>query len=183
MSGVRSAVLYYLSSNIASFEKLKSAKVRSLTIEGGSPKTKSLFLFLLNFLCGLSFNQFVEKLYIGVAEGSISPSKSLCNVGVRLGLIHWHVVNPGQHLTCKWGSKFGKYFFLLKIHFERFKSYLHKKKGDKILSRNTIVKVRGGRVGRVWSKTILSRFLIFGIFPYCHFDNLNTWILKTSLTW
>ena len=57
---------------------------------GGHPKPNpySELLFLLNFLCALSFIQFVEKLYIGVAEGSISPSKSLCTVGVRLGLIH-----------------------------------------------------------------------------------------------
>ena len=33
-----------------------------------------------------------------------------------------------------------------------------------MLSKKTIVKVRG-RVNGVWSKTILSRFLIFGPFP------------------
>ena len=57
---------------------------------GGHPKPKpySEMLFILNFLCVRSFTQFVEKLYIGVAEGSISRSKSLCTVGVRLGLIH-----------------------------------------------------------------------------------------------
>ena len=48
------------------------------------PNPYSELLFPLNFLCALSFTQFVEKLYIGVPEGSISPSKSLCTVGVRL---------------------------------------------------------------------------------------------------
>ena len=52
--------------------------------EGGhqKPNLYSELLFPLNFLCALSFTQFIEKLYI--PEGSISPSKSLCTVGVRL---------------------------------------------------------------------------------------------------
>ena len=37
--------------------------------------------------------------------------------------------------------------------------------GDNILSKNTIVKVRGG-VSEVWSKTILSRSLILRPSPY-----------------
>ena len=58
--------------------------------EGGQPKPNPYLelIFSLNFLCARSFTQSVKKLYIGVAEGSIPPSKSLCTVGVRLGLIH-----------------------------------------------------------------------------------------------
>ena len=43
-----------------------------------------------------------------------------------------------------WGPSF-ELFFLLKIHFERFKSYLHQKKfRGEIISKKTIVEVRGG---------------------------------------
>ena len=57
-------------------QKLKRAKVWSLTIEGGhtKPNPYSDLQFLLNFLCALPFTPFVEKLYIGVFEGSISRS-------------------------------------------------------------------------------------------------------------
>ena len=41
------------------------------------------------------------------------------------------------------------------------------KKFKKILSKKTIVRVRGG-VSGVWSKTILSRFLILEPFPSKH---------------
>ena len=58
-----------------------------------------------------------------------------------------------------------KIFFLLKIHFERVNhNNITKKLSEKILSKKIIVKVKGG-VSGVWSKTILSRFLIFGPFP------------------
>ena len=77
------------------FEQRKGPKIKkheSMVFDhrggGGHPKPNSELQFLLIFLCALSFTQFVEKLYIGVVEGSISPSKSLCTVGVRLGLIH-----------------------------------------------------------------------------------------------
>ena len=60
-------------------------------IVGSHPKPNpySELQFLLNFLFALLFTQFVEKLYIGVVKGSISPFKSQCTIGVR-----WARANP-----------------------------------------------------------------------------------------
>ena len=71
--------------------------------------------FLFNFLCALSFSQFVEKLYIGVGEGSISPFKSQCTIGVRWARTNALTSCPlplcwgGKQLV--WGSKCRKFFF------------------------------------------------------------------------
>ena len=47
------------------------------------PNPYSDLQFLLNVFCALPFTQFVEKFYIGVVEGRISPFKSQCTIGVR----------------------------------------------------------------------------------------------------
>ena len=47
------------------------------------PNPNSDLQFLLDFLCKIPITQLVEKLYIGVVEGSISQFKSQCTIGVR----------------------------------------------------------------------------------------------------
>ena len=63
---------------------------------GGHPKPNpySDLQLLLNFLCALAFTQFVEILYIGVIQGSISPFRSQCTIGVR-----WARANPLTRCT------------------------------------------------------------------------------------
>ena len=71
-------------------DKLKEEKQEKQMkyIKMGHPKPNpySDLQFLLNFLCALPLTPCVEKLYIGVLEGSISPFKSQCTIGVRWAL-------------------------------------------------------------------------------------------------
>ena len=47
--------------------------------------------YILIVLCALPFTRIVEKLYIGVVEGSsISPFKSKCTIGVRWATKRWY---------------------------------------------------------------------------------------------
>ena len=64
-------------------------KKRESMVFDPKPNPYSDLLFLLNFLCEVPFTQFVKKMYIGVAEGSISPFKSHCTIGVRWATKRW----------------------------------------------------------------------------------------------
>ena len=135
---------------------------------GGHPKPNpySNLQFLFNFLCALPFTQFVEKLYIGVVEGSMFPFKIQCTIEIRWAQAN-HLTSFKPRLSVG-GKNLEKYFFCLKSHLKGL-NQIYIKKGRKSLSKQTIVKVRG-RGGGQRSMVKDHTFVLFnfGTIPLAH---------------
>ena len=106
--------------------------------------------------------------------------KYACKKGFSMNILtHDSSEHPKFLLWNRLIILFREYFRCLvstKTHFERcLLVWWHKKTSEKICNKKTTLKLRGGGVGRVWSKTTLWHFFFFEPFPYSltHFVTMS----------